>query len=72
MPKIGGYTKTLQYARRQRAVGRFRTPYQKEGTLIGRSLSPPRSLFPIRARPWEKPPLRRIKAVNPRRKRKRR
>ena len=69
MPKIGGYTKTRQYVRRQRAMGRFRSPYQKGGTLIGRSLSP---FFPTRARPWEVPPMGRIKAVHRRRKRKRR
>ena len=73
MTKIGGYTKTRQYVRRQRAMGRFRSPYQKGGTLIGQTMTP---FFPTRAKlwqlPWQQPPMGRIKAVHRRRKRKRR
>lgn len=63
MAKIGGFTKTRQYVRRQRALGCFRSPYQKGGTIIGQSMNP---FFPIRARPWEIPPMARIKAVRKR------
>lgn len=69
MVKIGGFLKTRQFARRQRAVGRFRSPYQKGGSLVGTSIVP---FFPTRAKPWEVPIMRRIKASNRRPKRKRR
>jgi len=51
MPSIGGFTKTRNYVRRQKALGRYRSAYQIGGTIIGRlGLNP---FFPTRARPWE-------------------
>ena len=62
MARIGEFTKTRNYARRQRAVGRNRSPYQRGGTFIGPKIVP---FFPTRARPWEMKPwvYGRIKAV---------
>jgi len=63
MATIGGFTKTRNYVRRQKATGRYRSPYQIGGNIIGRSIVP---FFPTRARPWEFPgmqlPGMRIKA----------
>ena len=69
MSGIGGFTRTRNYARRRRAVGRFRSPYQTGGMIVPRTIIP---FFPERAKPWEFPwqkPPRRIKGA---RKRKRR
>ena len=64
MARIGGFTKTRNYARRRRAVGRLRTPYQTGGTILPPPIIP---FFPERAKPWAmKPwqlPYGRIKAA---------
>lgn len=51
MSSIGGFTKTRNYVRRQKAMGRYRSPYQRGGTIFGRSIIP---FFPTRARPWDR------------------
>ena len=52
MNKIGGFTRTRNYARRRRAVGRYRSPYQSGGMILPPSIIP---FFPERAKPWEFP-----------------
>ena len=52
MVGIGGVTRTRNYARRRRAVGRYRSPYQIGGTILHPPIIP---FFPERAKPWEFP-----------------
>ena len=69
MAGIGGFTRSRNYARRRRAVGRYRSPYQVGGTILPPPIIP---FFPERAKPWELPwkiPTRRIKAVRRRKRR---
>ena len=71
MARIGGFTRTRNYARRRRAVGRYRSPYQIGGMILPPPIIP---FFPERARPWETKPWvhRRIKAARQRKRRVRR
>ena len=70
MGTIGGFTKTRNYPKRRRAIGRYRSPYQSGGTLF----TPPPIIpfFPGRAPPWLNPYQVGAGRIKGRRKRKRR
>ena len=72
MAGIGGFTRTRNYARWRRAVGCYRSPYQRGGMILPPPIIP---FFPERAKPWEFPwqiPYGHIKGARQRKRRVRR
>ena len=77
MVRIGGFLKTQNRVRRQRARGRFISPYQVGGTLFGKSMtsryplvntsSRLQDIWPRGVKPWMARRRRRRKPIKRRR-----